>query len=259
MTTTARSAFALTTLAATAALADEPRDAGEQTPPAAGFAVVELFTSEGCSSCPPADRLLAEIDAWAEQHGADVYALSFHVDYWNRLGWTDPYSHRQSTERQRSYAAARRSSRVYTPQMIVNGSAEFVGSDARLAARALGRALETGAAASLSIDVDLNDANAETLRVAYHATGSPDDAVINVAVVQNEGRQRVARGENAGRTLRHVNVVREFRSSPVERGGSGVVRIARPADDVGTYRVIAFLQESETKRVVAAASTNPAS
>src|SRR5215471_1797760 len=110
-----------------------------------GFAVVELFTSEGCSSCPPADAVLRDLS------GADLYPLSFHVDYWNELGWVDPFSAVWATERQRTYARALGERGVYTPEMIVNGRDAFVGSDRAHAARSIDKAL----AKSTSLEVFL--------------------------------------------------------------------------------------------------------
>lgn len=224
---------------------------------ATGFAVVELFTSEGCSSCPPADRLLAEIDRWGGDRGARVYPLSFHVDYWNRLGWTDPYSSPQHTARQESYAAAANEHRVYTPQMIVNGTEAFVGSSAREARRAVEAALGTESRASLAIEATSRDAG--QFDIAYRVANAPAGAVLNVAIVQPGGRQRVTRGENAGRTLDHANVVRAFRTVRLDDAGGGSVRLALPGDLLGAPIVVAYVQEAATKRVVAAASTVPAS
>ena len=221
-----------------------------------GFAVVELFTSQGCSSCPPADRVLAEIDRWAELNDAPVYALSFHVDYWNRLGWADPYSSPQISERQREYAAAAGSNRIYTPQMIVNGEVEFVGSNGRLADQALKDALSQDIFAALAVESADGDAS---VTVAYEATDAPPNALVNVALVQPRGGQDVARGENAGRRLEHVNIVRAFRSMRIDPSGRGEVEVQKPTGFLGPYRVVAYLQELETKRVVAAASTSPAS
>src|SRR5438045_1264832 len=96
------------------------------------FAVVELFASEGCSSCPPADNLLAELTQQAHAQGRQIFTLSFQVDYWNNLGWVDPFSSAQFTQRQYQYANTLETSSVYTPQMIVNGQYAFVGSDSRL-------------------------------------------------------------------------------------------------------------------------------
>jgi len=92
-------------------------------------AVVELFTSEGCSSCPPADRILSRLTAETQRDHRRIYTLSFHVDYWDRLGWRDPYSSSANSDRQRQYAELMKLQSVYTPQMIVNGRIEFVGSD----------------------------------------------------------------------------------------------------------------------------------
>src|SRR5438445_2521237 len=94
--------------------------------------VIELFTSQGCSSCPVADKNLAEIIEKAETNGQQVYGLSFHVDYWNDIGWKDPYSKAEFTERQKKYASIRSFENIYTPQMIVNGETEFVGSDRKM-------------------------------------------------------------------------------------------------------------------------------
>src|SRR5437899_2881738 len=102
--------------------------------------VVELFTSQGCSSCPAADKNLAEIIEKAEANGQQVIGLSFHVDYWNYIGWKDPYSKAEFTERQRKYALRMNSENIYTPQMIVNGESEFVGSDKNTSTKEIGKA-----------------------------------------------------------------------------------------------------------------------
>src|SRR6476620_3102500 len=112
-----------------------------------GFAVVELFTSEGCSSCPPADAVLARLAADTRDRGLAVYPLAFHVDYWDRLGWRDPHSAKAYTDRQYAYAAALGAAgQVYTPQMVVNGTAAFAGSNAREADRQVAAALVRPAA-----------------------------------------------------------------------------------------------------------------
>ncbi|MEL7087271.1 MAG: DUF1223 domain-containing protein, partial [Planctomycetota bacterium] len=105
------------------------------------FAVVELFTSEGCSSCPPAEAVLNRLDRDARQGHQRIFTLAFHVDYWNRLGWTDPFSDRAYSDRQRDYAVTLRERSIYTPQMVVNGTTGFVGSHARRAGQEIGRAL----------------------------------------------------------------------------------------------------------------------
>lgn len=226
---------------------------GGAAEPSTGFAVVELFTSEGCSSCPPADELLQRIDAWGEQNGQPVYALSFHVDYWNRLGWEDPYSTAGFTDRQRSYAAMAGERSVYTPQMIVNGRKGFVGSDAKLATAAVSSALGEPPPGKLVANV--LPGGAGTVRFGYRSSGL-GDAKLSLALVQTEGKQAVTRGENAGRTLRHVNVVRAFRSIDLDTSGAGEASIDRPADQTGPTRLVIYAQDRRTRRVLAAASAH---
>jgi len=101
------------------------------------FVLIELFTSEGCSSCPSADKNLEKIAAQAKASGQNIYTLSYHVDYWDYLGWKDPYATKQFSDRQRAYASQFKSSRIYTPQMIVNGKTEFVGSNQKTSQQAI--------------------------------------------------------------------------------------------------------------------------
>ena len=175
---------------------------------AAPVAVVELFTSEGCSSCPPADRLLARVAAEARQSNDPVFTLSFHVDYWNYLGWADPYSDPAFSARQRAYSQALGET-VYTPQMIINGRRAFVGSDAAKARRDLAEALRQPASVTLAAGVSPVTAEG-VLLVSYAAPDLPADAVVHLAVVERGLSQRVTQGENTGRTLGHENVVRVF-------------------------------------------------
>lgn len=224
-----------------------------QSPPAS-FAVVELFTSEGCSSCPPADRLLAELDAWATKNDLPVYALSFHVDYWDRLGWADPYASPEFSQRQRAYATASSERSVYTPQMIVNGERGFVGSQGKQAAAALSQALAAKPSAVVAIESATK--TGETVEVHYQVTDAPAGSVLSLALVQPDGSQRVTRGENAGRQLVHVNIVRAFDQVPLDPSGTGNVELARPAGFDGPLETIAYLQQSNTGRVLAAASAS---
>jgi hypothetical protein len=213
-------------------------------PAAEPVAVVELFTSEGCSSCPPADRLLLD---FAERSDDRLYPLAFHVDYWNRLGWTDPFSDEAYSQRQRAYARVIGSGRVYTPQMIVNGRTEFVGSRQAQAEQALQRALERTAPATIDLTGSLEG---RTVEIAYAVEGAPEGTVLNLALVQRRAEQDVPRGENAGRTLYHANVVRVFETVS---GGAGVQRLNLPrglrAEDAA---VIGYAQLPATMQIVGA-------
>ncbi len=204
-----------------------------------GTALVELFTSEGCSSCPPADAVLADLT----RTNRSVYALAFHVDYWNELGWPDRFSSPEFTARQRAYAAAFGERGMFTPQMIVNGQEQFTGSDRARADKSIGRALAHAPTVPLSIRAGARDAT--TITVDYQAPHVPADAVIDVAVVERSAVTEVRRGENAGRTLRHANVVRAFVSAPAQTSGSTVVGVpATLRRDNG--EVIACVQRPST-------------
>ena len=171
---------------------------GRRTP-----VLVELFTSEGCSSCPPADRLLIDLKRNQPVANAQVIALGEHVDYWNYIGWNDRFSSPQFTARQQKYAD-RFNDGPYTPQMIVDGSASLVGNDASGVSRAISRA----AATAKPIEVELSQANG-SLTVKLH--GAPSAEVL-FALVEDDLESQVKAGENDGVTLRHVAVARELRS-----------------------------------------------
>jgi len=197
------------------AKADEPSAASAPT----GVAVVELFTSEGCSSCPPADSLLAEL-ASIKRH---VYVLAFHVDYWDDLGWPDGLASAEYTARQRLYARSLGGNGLYTPQMIVNGLEGFTGSDRERAEQSVARAFARPAAVSLSIRARATAPNA--IAIDYEAPNAPPDATIDVAIVEHSTSTNVRAGENAGRVLHHTNVVRAFVVARVERAASIVARV----------------------------------
>ena len=168
-----------------------PAQAGERP------IVVELFTSEGCSSCPPADKLLAEIAA-----RPDVLALSFHIDYWDRLGWKDPYSSHEATERQNRYARLLNLGSVYTPQIIVDGKWQAVGSDRSDVEHALDRARRSRQEIPVTLALDHGRA-----RVKLDAVDAASASLLLIGFDRRHVTE-VKRGENGGRTLAHVDVVR---------------------------------------------------
>ncbi len=208
--------------------------ADDESPSPTGVAVVELFTSEGCSSCPPADVALAAL----ERQSPSVYALEFHVDYWDELGWPDRFSSPDWTRRQMAYARSLGGSKLYTPQMIVAGTDAFVGSDLSRAHADMVRAL--GKAASVHLSVHTRAAGPGTVAIDFEAPDAPTDATIDVAVVQHEATTDVREGENAGRTLHHVNPVRAFAAV---RLPSSTVTLKVPASlNRSNGEVIAFVQ-----------------
>jgi hypothetical protein len=223
-------------------------------PAHAPIAVVELFTSEGCSSCPPADDLLRQLAAEARTDGLRVFLLSFHVDYWNELGWTDPFSARAFTERQHAYSRAAGGSGVYTPQMIVGGRDAFVGSDAEHARSSIKRSLAQPALAAVSLKTHA-PAGAASVEVTYTLAGAPSDAVLHVALIERDLVVRVPRGENAGRTLRHENVVRAIETARVGGAQEGSLKLPLPPSiDRSKASIIGYAQRRETLEIVGAAS-----
>jgi hypothetical protein len=197
--------------------------------------VVELFTSQGCSSCPPADAVLTDL----AEHRPDVLALAFHVTYWDYLGWKDPYGLPEATARQRSYSSALHADSVYTPQMVVDGQREFVGSDRGIALAAIQavpqkpvplRIARDGSGLSIAIGDGIGPAH--VLLVGYDSAH----------------RTPIGRGENSGRTLLESNIVRSL--TPVGDWSGVSVALKAP---VPTGEHVAVLLQQDTGRIVGAA------
>ncbi|MEO7143373.1 MAG: DUF1223 domain-containing protein [Bryobacteraceae bacterium] len=221
--------------------------------------VVELFTSEGCSSCPPADRLLAQLDHSQPISGVEIIALEQHVDYWDRLGWTDPYSSPALTLRQQAYATALHSDNIYTPQMVVNGRAEFIGSDAGRASQEIERASRSPHA---NVAVSAGSGNVLRLRVdqlpPLHLTDKVD---VLLAVTETHLSDDVKRGENAGHRLGHAAVVRSLTKvgtiDPRRAGGFSMdVKLSLAKEwRRENLRAVLLVQERRNRRILGAAST----
>ena len=219
----------------------------------APFAVVELFTSEGCSSCPPADTVLRGLNASARADGRRVYVLSFHVDYWNRLGWRDPFSDAAYSQRQQRYAQAWASNRIYTPQMVVNGARELVGSRQRTARDVVSAALSAPARVAAGVQASFN-AKAQTVDVRWALSSAPQKAKVIVAVTEDGLTRRVTRGENRGRTLRHDGVVRGFAVAAASSAGRSTLEV--PDGFVkDRSAVVLFVQDPTTMQILGAAQT----
>ena len=216
--------------------------------------LVELFTSEGCSSCPPADAFLQKLDR-QPLAGAEMIVLSEHVDYWNHIGWKDPYSARFYSDRQSAYANRFNLDSPYTPQMVVDGNSEFVGSDPELARKAFDRAL---AVQKVAVRMSAISVDAGNILHAHVETGAvPSDAEVVVAIALNHAESQVLRGENGGRRLTHVGVVQSLtKIAGLEAGKnfSQDVRVKLDSrTDVNNLRVIAFVQQAGQRQVLGAA------
>jgi hypothetical protein len=239
----------------------EPAD-GKRAP-----VIVELFTSEGCSSCPPADAVLAQLEKTQPVTGAEVIVLSEHVDYWNYIGWSDPFSSAEFSARQQAYAPVFNNDGVYTPQMVVDGQAEFIGSNSSKAQAAITRAakLRKGEVKiAFAQNASVSDAQAIRLKVSVEklpAVTSGDVAEVLLAITESNLSSQVVRGENSGRKLGHTAVVRELRSL-------GQVTDSTKPFQVETttmvnkdwnrveLRAVAFVQERAHKRILGAAALN---
>jgi hypothetical protein len=224
--------------------------------------VVELFTSEGCSSCPPADQLLSRMERSQPIAGARVIALEEHVDYWNSLGWTDPFSSSQYRVRQNDYGRRFLDDNIYTPQMIVNGQAQFVGNDSDRASQEISRAAQTQTtlvelkAAPRAADPDLVDLS---VQVTNAQTGKTHNSNVYLAVTESDLSTNVQRGENSGRLLRHAPVVRSFGvigklDSKGSSSGAITNTLRLPREwKRENLRAVVFVQERDSFKITGAA------
>jgi hypothetical protein len=226
--------------------------------------VVELFTSEGCSSCPPADALLQQLERQQPVAAAQIIALEEHVDYWNHDGWIDPFSSPDWTQRQQAYVALFKKD-AYTPELVVNGHTQFVGNDAQQADREIEKA-----AGSLKTEVAITPGNPEgkgsqrfTVSVGKLSQHSAGDVVeVWLAVTEDGLHSSVSLGENAGHVLHHVATLRSLRKigvadpngAPAAFTGDSTVKFNSHWDPENLH-VIVFVQEKRSREILGAAST----
>jgi hypothetical protein len=215
----------------------------------APIAVLELFTSQGCSSCPSADKLLPQL----AMIDSNIIPLSFHVDYWNRLGWTDPFSSSEYSERQRSYARQLNLESVYTPQLVVNGEYEMVGSNRGKAESAIKSVLKENALVQLTIDnIKIN---ADKISFYVYAAGDFTKTDLLAALVQKQAMMNVRTGENSGAKLSHTNVVRVFsRKTAVDRNEFELELPKNISND--NWSLIIYAQQKKDLKVTGAVIYN---
>jgi hypothetical protein len=214
--------------------------------------LVELFTSEGCSSCPPADAVLADLEAKQPVNGAVIIPLAFHVDYWDSSGWRDPFSNADWTDRQKNYARALADNNVYTPEMIVDGRDSFVGSRGGHAQDVITQAAKRSKA-TLSLMTHENK-GARSIAIVFGALPSGATSTdLVLAITDRHAQVNVTGGENGGRSLDHTAIVKSLRvlGAVTASGGSFEVAVD-PAWN--TKRAVVFLQERATRLVLGAAT-----
>ncbi|WP_157258271.1 DUF1223 domain-containing protein [Pedobacter ginsenosidimutans] len=212
-----------------------------------GFAVLELFTSEGCSSCPPAEELLAKIEK--ESNGKPVYVLGYHVDYFDNLGWKDVFGSPENTKRQKKYSAWL-NAQVYTPQLVINGAQEFIGSNESEVRNAINKQLlNKKYTASLAFDTK-RDGEELTINYETKDTQASDDLLF--ALVQKGGSTHVQRGENAGLKLSHVQIVRKTLTLSLKDAKSGTAVLNIPkGSNAEKWEVIGMVQHKITGAISA--------
>lgn len=212
--------------------------------------LVELFTSEGCSSCPPADRQLMFLETQQPVSGAEIITLAFHVDYWDRLGWKDAYSSAEFSERQNQYVQRMKLDSSYTPQMVVDGQTEFVGSNGARAADAIAKAANNPKAV---VAINITDSNAE---IEITALPTHEAATVYLAVAEDGIATEVKSGENSGRKLPHISVVRRLDIVGQLVPSDPAFRVSvKPVTAAGwqkeKLKYIVFAQENVGGRVIA--------
>jgi hypothetical protein len=242
-------AVAAVAIVTSVALADEKAPPGTVGEPR-GPVLVELFTSEGCSSCPPADLLLERLDRLQPISGAQIIVLSEHVDYWNHLGWSDPYSSPVFSSRQEAYARRFRLESNYTPQMIVDGATEFLGSDWRRAESAIAAASKVD-----KVPVRLSKVPGGVRIEVDPPPASRGQAVVYFALAQDSAASDVLRGENKGRRLHHVAIVRRIQQVGSVKNHAAFAKDVPLAGsgDPKRMRIIVFVQEPGSGQVWGAA------
>lgn len=222
--------------------------------------LVELFTSEGCSDCPPADALLQQLDRSQPVAGEQLIVLSEHVDYWNHIGWTDPYSSRFFSDRQTAYSERFGLKSVYTPEMVVDGTTEFVGNNPSLATQAFqkARTLEKIPVHISGISLDTpHSLQAHIVADALPEASKIRKADVYLVVALNHAESQVLRGENGGRRLAHVSVVQSLTKVGGLEIGKGFAQDVKvkldSKTDPANLRVIAFIQQPGQRQVLGAA------
>jgi hypothetical protein len=215
--------------------------------------VVELFTSEGCSSCPPADELLGHLRQDLSAKNIQVIPLGFHVDYWDGLGWKDRFSSAGFTQRQEQYARALKVDGPYTPEMVVDGAVEFVGNNAGQAQQAIRQEASQPEVATVKISSPL----AEHVDIQVKAPVAVGDAFVMLAITEDNLTTQVGSGENGGRTLHHAAVVRDLRRlGRLHEGGFDAtvpLKLAKEWKRADLHAVV-FVQQSDNGKIQGAAS-----
>ncbi len=216
-----------------------------------GFAVVEFFTSEGCSSCPPADELMAKLQY--ETKDKKIYLLAYHVDYWDRLGWKDQFSAKQFTNRQQQYQDWLNLYVLYTPQSIINGTTEFASYSQATFYNKISDALATKQTTNLSLAANVGK---DSLEIHFKTNLLQKNTSLFIATIQKHGATKVERGENKGSMLHHVQIVRQLDTTILNKK-EGYLAIVKPDNfNIKDWEIIGFVQNKVTGKITSAAKVS---
>lgn len=216
-----------------------------------GFALIELFTSEGCSSCPPADEALGEIQK--KYNDKNVLVLSYHVDYWNKLGWKDIFSDASFTQRQEYYSNIFRLNNIYTPQVVVNGKKEFLGSNKSKLISSIEEQLNERSAVSIKLSVVQNTEGKIGVHYSAEGTDAKKEQAI-IVLIQKMGTNEIKKGENKGRTLHHINIVRNIFYLPLKEKTTNFTLPAGFSKE--DFFVAGFIQDKRSGKIKAIQSAS---
>lgn len=212
-----------------------------------GFALLELYTSEGCSSCPPADELLGKIQN--EYQDKNVYVLAYHVDYWDKQGWKDIFSNAIYTQRQYDYAQFLGKEPIYTPQVIINGKTDYIGSQETSLRNGIKSALSKPSAVDLSLEAKQQN---DKLTLNYNISGAFKNSHLLIAVVQKSAKSNVKRGENAHRVLSHYQIVQRLQTIDLRTTkGSSIINLPKNFNNQ-EFEVVGFVQDMKSGAILGA-------
>ena len=212
-----------------------------------GFVVMELFTSQGCSSCPPADELLGN---YTRQNEENIFTLSFHVDYWNRLGWIDSFSNKKYTQRQNEYALKYNLASIYTPQLIINGQKECVGSDEEKISGFVASAKNEFS--SIDIKIVSTAINGNRMDIGYVVNDLIPNTNVNAVLVQDKAVTQIRAGENQGLQMTSYNIVRDLVTTSLKNTRGNCSVQLPPGYSSAGYHIVLFVQNIDSGKILAA-------
>jgi hypothetical protein len=221
---------------------DDEKSSGSQP-----FAVLELFTSEGRNTSLPAEKLLSDLKADAEKNNKNIYFLQYHVDYWNKLGWKDPYSSFQYTNRQKNYTSVLDEEGLYTPMIVVNGRKAFTGSDENAVRAAIAAALEKKSILH-KLSAVIDSAGNDSLYIHYEYSNPDKNIFVRAALTEDDLVSHVQKGENVGKTLKHDAVVRSLVTGTAKNSGQLKLPLKKNALNKNCSLII-FAQQKQTMEI----------